>query len=467
MGDYTGTCQSGCRRSKWNILREHQIKMCGGQKYLLPLLLGFSLLNAWLFALRTFYIALLLFGTMVAAHFLGQICSYGKSEQRKFSDVNSYMQQFMSAMILHRRIAAALEEVYLTFPDGLMHDTLQQMIWVIRREEDLVRAQKEAFRHMEETYPDEQLRFIHDFALRVEARGGDFKAEMELLSRMRQRHEKRIEHCQSNMKITAYTSSVLYVVMIFICVLVQRMMPQQLSVLSASLSQTSEVLLVLLFYLFLYLVANNMAKGWMRQEKQMGDKRAKQLCAYIDKWRPQGEKRGPGAGRWMIWHRAIYWIRFRIVRNEICHAVPKWLFDVCLLMQKYNITVSITESLRTAPAILKKEIQKLLESLRRDPSDIRAYAHFCEEYEISSVTQTTRMLMAIQNGAALDTQIQMQQLIAHNMDMLDELDAREATLRDAVNVRYNIYPMIPGAIVMAGYLFSMVMRIFATMSALI
>lgn len=147
--------------------------------------------------------------------------------------------------------------------------------------------------------------------------------------------------------------------------------------------------------------------------------------------------------------------------------VPRWLFDVCLLMQKYNITVSITESLRTAPAILRKEIQKLLEQLRRDPSDVKAYARFCEWYEIPGVTQTMRMFMAMQNGTTGDTKLLMEQLIGHNMNMLDEMDEKESNLLDAVNVRYHIYPMIPGAIVMAGYLFSMVMRIFSTMSSLI
>jgi hypothetical protein len=136
-------------------------------------------------------------------------------------------------------------------------------------------------------------------------------------------------------------------------------------------------------------------------------------------------------------------------------------------MQKYNITVSITESLKTAPAILKEDIRRLLDKLKRNPSGVEAYLSFLEEYRLQNVKSTMRMLVAIQNGAAGDSLMQMEQLIAHNMNMLDELDAKETELRDALNIRYNIYPMIPGAIVMGGYLVSMVIRIFGTMTALL
>jgi hypothetical protein len=47
------------------------------------------------------------------------------------------------------------------------------------------------------------------------------------------------------------------------------------------------------------------------------------------------------------------------------------------------------------------------------------------------------------------------------------MDAKETELRDAWNVRYNIYPMIPGAIVMGGYLVSMIVQVFRAISGLI
>jgi hypothetical protein len=420
-----------------------------------------------LFALKRPYAAVLAIGAIAAAPFLKRAVLAEKQEYRRFCDANSYIQQFISGMILHKRIPAALEEVYITFPDGQMHETIRQMLLMLRRTPDIEKAEKRAFDYMLSLYPNSQLPLIHEFAMRVEKRGGEFEAEMKLLSEKREKWEKRTEHCQNAMRITLYSAVLLYVTMILVCAFVQRMMPSDLSVLATRLSQASEVIFILLFYLFVYRVISNLAGGWMKKEVCMGEEKAKRHLAYLEKWNPENWKGADYLKKFMFLHRLYYWILLQKVKKEISFAFPRWLFDVCLLMQKYNITVSVTESLKTAPPILKEEIRKLLEQLKRNPSGVDAYLSFLEQYRIPNVKTTMRMLVAIQNGTAGDMHAQMEHLIAHNMNMIDEMDAKETELRDAWNVRYNIYPMIPGAIVMGGYLVSMIVQVFRAMSALI
>lgn len=402
---------------------------------------------------------------------LGALLAYEFQKEnimhQNFCDINCFMQQFISGMILHKRITAALEETLLVFPKGRMHETILHMLRTIQRANDMECAEKKAFSYIRELYPNSQLPLICDFAMRVEKRGGEFEAEMELLSKRRMKWEKQIEHCQNSMRITAYSSSILYAVMIFVCALVQRMMPSELSVLSKPLSQISEILLILCFYLFIYLVLGNLKRGWMKKEDGIGEEKSKYLLNYVSKWGKNGRYGKHFIGRCMLGHRLLYWIRKKSVKKEIQYAVPRWLFDVCLLMQKYNVTVSITESLKSAPSILKRDIRKLLDKLKRNPAQADAYLSFLEEFHLQNVKSTMRMIIAMQNGTAGDSKMQMEQLIAHNMNMLDEMDEKDTMLKDAMNVRYNIYPMIPGAIVMGGYLLSMVMQIFSMMSNLI
>jgi hypothetical protein len=445
------------------VHREESIRLL---VYALALTIGIAVLCSRLFGLQRPYALALAIGSILAAPFLKRAVQAEKREYQRFCDVNSYMQQFISGMILHRRITAALEEVYITFPDGEMHENIKRMLLTIRRSADLEKAEKEAFAYMYQCYPNSQLPLIHDFALRVEKRGGEFETEMNLLSQKREKWEKRTEHCQAEMKVTLYSSVLLYATMIFVCAMVQRMMPEELSVLEAPLSQTSEVLLVLCFYFFIGMVMRNMAGGWIRKDVLMDEDRAEKIRLYLEQWKPSARRKNR-LRHVMLLHRLRYRILLHRVKKELASAVPRWLFDVCLLMQKYNITVSITESLKTAPAILKEDIRRLLDKLKRNPSGVEAYLSFLEEYRLQNVKSTMRMLVAIQNGAAGDSLMQMEQLIAHNMNMLDELDAKETELRDALNIRYNIYPMIPGAIVMGGYLVSMVIRIFGTMTALL
>lgn len=458
MGDYAGVWQHGRRRYRRTVVNKVYMEFAG---------CVFALVCTRLFCLERPYALILLALSMLIAPLLATAFEREKSEHRRFCDVNCYMQQFISGMILHKRIVSALEETLLTFPDGEMHETIKRMLLILRRSKDVESAEKKAFLYLQERYPNSQLPLICDFAMRVEKRGGEFETEMKLLSKKRIRWEKRTEHCQNAMKVTAYSSVVLYAVMIMVCAMVQRMMPVELSVLSNTLSQVSEVILILLFYLFIYMVICNMRKGWLRKEEVMDEEKAKRMIAYINDWKPTGRRGRSHLCRFFLIHRIMYRIRLRRVRKEIQYAVPRWLFDVCLLMQKYNITVAITESLKTAPPILKNDIRLLLDRLKRNPSGVEAYLSFLDEYRLQNVRSTMRMLIAMQNGTAGDSQMQMEQLIAHNMNMLDEIDEKETELRDAMNVRYNIYPMIPGAIVMGGYLFSMVIRIFGMMSQLI
>lgn len=426
-----------------------------GQVYLVTV--GFAGLCCWLFALVPAGCAVILSGAVVAGFFLARVLDYGAREKRRFEDVNSYMQQFISGMILHRRIFATLEDTALTFTEGQMHETLEEMLQTIRESSDVRKAQKQALAKLDREFPNPQSGLLHDFALRVEKRGGSFEKEMDMLGQKRMHWEKRTEHCQNQMRITAVSSILLYMAMIFVCAMVQRMMPEELSVMQTGLSQVSEVLLILLLYAFAYLVLRQYAKGWLIKERMMSGERAAYLLEYLENYR-----RAVRGG-----HSPIYIYRFHTIKKELRYAVPRWLFDVCLLLQQFNTTVAITESLRTAPPVLKPAIEKLLDQLKRSPSSVKPYLCFLEEYDLQNVRTTMRMLLSIQNGAAGDCQLQMERLIEHNMNMLDEIDAKETQLRDAVSVRYNIYPMIPCAMTMGGYLVSMIIKIFRLMAGMV
>ena len=459
-------------------------------------LLAFGALCCYAFSLKLPYIiaveiAAVLFSLPLLFAMLEE-----RNEHRKFDDINSYMRQFISGMILHKRINAALEDTAVTFVDGQMHETLSRMLMHIRSAKDPRTAERQAFMYMEKTYPNTQSGMIHDFALRVEARGGDFEDEMDMLNKKREKWEKRTEHCQNQMKVTVYASLILYAAMILVCAFVQHAMPEQLSIIDSTMSQFSETLLIILFYVFAIMVERHLAKGWMRGEDTMDDKDAKEALDYLELFNPKQERiKGIIAGTAALamtvalffmtkniyitvaaiiitiaafnLHNIMKMMVLNKVKQNMRVAVPRWLFDVCLLMQKNNITVSVTESIRTAPPILKRDIVKFLNKLKKSPADVTPYLEFLDQYNIPNVRTTMRMLVSIQNGAAGDSKTQMAQLVEHNMNMLDEIDATNMEFRNAATVKYNIYPMIPCTIVMAGYLISMILKIFDIMSNMI
>ena len=422
-----------------------------------------------------------------------------KNEKRRFEDLNSYLQQFIGGMILHKRVITALKDTSTTFTKGQMHRTLQTMLAAIEHADPkigLKTAERQSFMYMENQYQNNQSGMIHDFALRVESRGGEFEEEMKMLDSKREKWEKRTEHCQNQMRLTMFASMILYAAIIFICVMVQRMIPEYISIMDITLSQISETLFIIFFYHFALMAFKRMSKGWLINEHTMSDKEAKETLDFLDFYDKKKErKKGIICGSiFLLFTAGIYVLTRNIyitsfgalitiagynlhniyklmvlhkVKKDMRIAVPKWLFDVCLLMQKNNITVSITESLRTAPPILKREIQIFLNKLKKNPSSVEPYLEFLEQYNVPNVRSTMRMLISIQNGSTGDMRIQMTQLSEHNMNMLDEIDAMEMEVRNAATSRYSFYPIIPSVVVLIGYLVSIVLKVFEVMNGML
>lgn len=437
------------------------------------------------------YAFALVFAPIILVHLLKN-----KNEAKRFEEINSYMQQFSSGMLLHKNVITALSDVRHSFVGGEMRRTLDIMLNKItearKSGESIQKAKKMALLYIAEKYSNSQIDMLHDFALRIEVRGGEFEEEINMLIKKRKKWVKRVQHFQAQMKTTALASSILYAVMIIVCAVIQRSIPANLSIMHTDLAQISEVIMIGTFFLFLIMLLKRMSKGWLKEDKLMPKKDVDLMLNYIEEF--DRKKNGKTSIQLGIVSAVIVALSFLLTRNmallavgaiitcalfnvhnilfyyfsyrvksEMQKAVPRWLFDVCLLMQKNNITISITESVKTAPAILQRDILRFLNKLKENPSSPVPYLEFLQEYNVPNIRTTMRMLLSINMGTMGESRAQMQQLIEHNMNLLNEIDASEMEMQTAATVRYNIYPMIPTSLVMAGYCGGLVMRIFEVM----
>lgn len=128
-------------------------------------------------------------------------------------------------------------------------------------------------------------------------------------------------------------------------------------------------------------------------------------------------------------HNIQHAIVLKKVRKEMMRSLPKWLFDVCLCMQKSSIVESIERSRTSVPPILERDVERFLNKLRTNPAAVEPYIEFLAPYGITSVSTTMRALLSIANGTGGDSGTQMKQLIEHNLNLLDEQDAAEEEVR--------------------------------------
>ena len=114
-------------------------------------------------------------------------------------------------------------------------------------------------------------------------------------------------------------------------------------------------------------------------------------------------------------HNIVLHTTKRQIQSEVDEAFPQWLFDMCLLSQKDNISVAISESIETAPPILKKELMAMEEILRYEPKSKKAFLGFLQEYEMPGVKKTMEILYSLHIGYAIGQTEQMQKLIDRNV----------------------------------------------------
>jgi hypothetical protein len=155
------------------------------------------------------------------------------------------------------------------------------------------------------------------------------------------------------------------------------------------------------------------------------------------------------------------------VRKEMMRSLPKWLFDVCLCMQKSSIVESIERSRTSVPPILERDVERFLNKLRTNPAAVEPYIEFLAPYGITSVSTTMRALLSIANGTGGDSGTQMKQLIEHNLNLLDEQDAAEEEVRRMASLKYTITSSMPGSVVMLFYLGGVLVKVFATVNSVL
>ena len=119
-------------------------------------------------------------------------------------------------------------------------------------------------------------------------------------------------------------------------------------------------------------------------------------------------------------HKMGYRVAFDRVVREINRVFPMWLMEMALLLQGNNVQVSIEKTIGHAPVVLKGELQKMSDRLKRKPDAIEPYLEFLERFQLSSVLSAMKMLYAISESGSGDAQYQIQVLVERNSKMMDK-----------------------------------------------
>lgn len=395
-----------------------------------------------------------------------QKCQY---ELKKFSDINSYMKQFTQSMRRSEKIATALIDTLEVFKDGEMKQTLQKAVDHLNRSWDVKISKVEALGYIEEKYGNSQLIMLHDFCLRAEEHGGDFKNELDMLSDMRDKWQKRNDTHQMKLKSVQITTIGVAIIFMALVSYILHGFPEMISIKEEPIVQFAELMYVGSFCFTLILLQNKRCSSILNDGKPMSLEEAEEAMDYIENFdrKKSGEKFRPmglfvmiasftlallnrsitylvfgivAGGLFANLHHIIFFATKQQLKKEMENEFPKWLFDMCLLMQKDTVVNAISKSLYTAPPVLRREIRKLEQKLSIDPTNEYAFLDFLENYDMNEVVDTMRSLISMKKGTAVSNKVHMQQLISYNLNLLNE---RDKSRYEQLNAKAKLYMFIP------------------------
>lgn len=200
--------------------------------------LGFKLRIGWL-------LIDILFGIMIAPKFV--MNSYNnKNEAVRFSDVNTYIEQMLYAFSNSHRVLTALEDVSILYQGGPMREVIDKAIDTIQNpSEDLEEDVEEiALDIIADRYPNQYVRQLHRFMLKVERVGGSFEEAIELLIQNRVNWQARTDYVitKEKKKKTEILGSCCCAV--GLCLAMLYMLPSDVSIFDRTLVQGSNALLI-------------------------------------------------------------------------------------------------------------------------------------------------------------------------------------------------------------------------------
>lgn len=390
--------------------------------------------------------------------------TYTKYKQR-FQESALYIDTLLYAFAKEGKADRALFDAKSALPDGTMKNAVEKAIDYLMMTFDESDLLKEAFGVIEQEYACKRICDVHSFVIHVEYYGGDTKQPIGLLIIDKNRWENRINRliAERNKQMADVILSV--IVSLIICGVIMYMPVMNLDISQNIVVQAiSFVVLVIDDFILLY-AQKFLAVDWctmqILEEESIAQKKMKSFREYDEKKEKRLSYILGGISTvvtvilfiwWNEWYGMVgisltlfFLNQHKIGRNlakrnlkkEITYAFSGWLLDLVLLLQSENVQVALEKSIAFAPAILKEELELLLERLQIEPESAKPYHSFLEDFEIPQIHSAMTILYSLSIGNSGNADRQISELAAKNLELLDI--AEEQKMRDMGSGMYLLF----------------------------
>ena len=398
-------------------------------------------------------------------------------EQKKFTDAVDYMEYMLYEFKKKPKILYALRAA----EDSCTGDIKKRIKKAIDYIENGVyrnNLYKEAFYFIEEGYDCEHMAVIHQFLMKIEAEGGEYQDSLNIiLDDVKSWTERTYEFQKekANIKQKVLITIILSLIM---CAILTKVSAQVYDITGSMLYQSVTTGLLIAFIILFASVQKKLSGSWLigdaTPRKKMFQQYALALAGDVKTLR---QKELPnaiiyaalgllflfGGGLFpvisqfknlgyllIIFAGFTYFIKpssdIKAAKNntikEINKEFPSWFRNLAINLQKETVHVSIKQSLKDAPLVLKPSLISLIKELDDDPVTMKPYINFLSTFELPDISSAMKMLYSLNEAGQDEVVTQINTLVSRNNQLLEKSERLKNSDSIAITGYLVVLPMV-------------------------
>ncbi len=384
-----------------------------------------SLIMGKIFALNMGNMIILMLFVILLLPFFIRNSLRNKYNQKRFSDVNTYMEQFLYSFEKNGKILDTLKDVKQLFEEGTMLKKIKMAIHHIENTFD-DNVEKDALEIIHREYGFDGIHRMHEFALSVENEGGEYRGSAAILLEERRLWADRTYEYLREKKMQRNKVFVSIIATLVLCSAIYIMAARMnLDTGASMIAQVVTIMVLGIDLLIFYRADKRFSQDDIMKKESDGSYEADLERKYLLKTNTDSDdisvsdlknRKYKFKGPFAIIHEKT--VR-RIVTRQIEKDFPKWLISMALLLQNDNVQVAVERSIPDAPVILRTHLDKLINELRLEPTNIKPFLNFLSEYTLPEVRASMKVLYSLSENGNGATSIEIEEILKRNEKLMD------------------------------------------------
>lgn len=406
-----------------------------------------------MFKLRPAYIAVIVIVGLCGVPSIIRRGFVIRHDEQLHSDIDMYLHQMVYSFMRQPKIINALKDTAIVSSEKLkasVNEALDELRYGVGDN-----VFETSMSIIEDTYKNPRIKALNRFMMEVERSGGRYRKSMEVLFEdndkwvnRRNAFSKDIILIKRDISIGIIISVMMAYITTLISGMLNRYSESSMSLYSNEIYQISTmvfILVCLLFFFFIHKSYNvamftegNSQQTIMRDYKLImsGDKNS-ELKVFI-----------PGVLLLMIAGGCLMYFGHLILslyaffaalvilfmpfikknaakkrlNREANFAFTQWLRGVALNLQGNTLQTAIEKSVNDCPFVMQNSLEEFVSAINADPTDIRPYYDFMEEFKSKDISAMTRMLYSITTVEDESVEDTINLLIKRNYEMMEKYE---------------------------------------------